>query len=146
MQSLDGDIKKKIFFLEDISNEDLRLLYQAAELFVYPSKGEGFGIPPLEAGALGIPTICSNTTAMEDFSFFGDRHIYPDTVHLKASIARALADGPSNLREISNTIRRRYGWEKAAFTMNELIWKKVGKPLRIFNTPGSPAKAEPVLE
>jgi glycosyltransferase involved in cell wall biosynthesis len=146
MQSLPEEIKQKIFFLEDISNTDLRLLYQATALFVYPSKGEGFGIPPLEAGALGIPTICSNTTAMEEFSFFGDGHIHPDVDQLKASITRALAREPANLREISNTIRRRYGWEKAAFTMNELIWNKVGKPQRIFNIPGTPAKAAPVLD
>jgi glycosyltransferase involved in cell wall biosynthesis len=142
---LGEEIKKKIFFLEDITNADLRLLYQATELFVYPSKGEGFGIPPLEAGALGVPTICSNTTAMEDFSFFGDRHINPDTETLKTSIIHALTEQPANLQEISNTIRRRYGWEKAAFTMNELIWKKVGRPHRIF-TSGQPAKPAPVLD
>ncbi|MBN9380326.1 MAG: glycosyltransferase family 4 protein [Chitinophagaceae bacterium] len=135
LNPLAEDIRNKIFFLEDILNEDLRLLYQAAELFVYPSKGEGFGIPPLEAGALGIPTICSNTTAMGDFTFFGDRHISPDVSALKTSITRALAERPSNLREISNTIRRRYGWEKAAFTMNELIWQKLGKLHRIYTTP-----------
>jgi glycosyltransferase involved in cell wall biosynthesis len=146
MQSLPAAIKQKIFFLEDISNTDLRLLYQATALFVYPSKGEGFGIPPLEAGALGIPTICSNTTAMEEFSFFGDGHIRPDVDQLKASITRALAEQPANLREISNTIRRRYGWERAAFTMNELIWNKVGKPQRIFNIPGAPSKAAPILD
>jgi glycosyltransferase involved in cell wall biosynthesis len=132
---LEEEVRKKIFFLEDISNADLRLLYQAAELFIYPSKGEGFGIPPLEAGALGIPTICSNTTAMEDFTFFGDRHISPDAATLKMSITRALAEHPSNLREISNTIRRRYGWENAAFTMNELIWNKIGKPHHLYIVP-----------
>jgi len=78
---------------------------------------------------------------MEEFSFFGDGHIHPDVNQLKASITRALAEQPANLREISNTIRRRYGWEKAAFTMNELIWNKVGKPQRIFNIPGTTAKA-----
>ncbi|HVW58630.1 MAG TPA: glycosyltransferase family 1 protein [Puia sp.] len=132
---LEEEVRKKIFFLEDIANADLRSLYRAAELFVYPSKGEGFGIPPLEAGALGIPTICSNTTAMGDFTFFGDRHIYPDAATLKMSITRALAERPSNLREISNTIRRRYGWENAAFTMNELIWKKIGRPHHIYTVP-----------
>jgi glycosyltransferase involved in cell wall biosynthesis len=146
MHSLSQEIREKIYFLEGISNTDLRLLYQATDLFVYPSKGEGFGIPPLEAGALGIPTICSNTTAMEEFSFFGSKHIHPDIVQLKASITQALAEKPSNLREISNTIRRRYGWENAAFAMNELIWKKVGKPLRILNIPGAPAKVAPVLD
>jgi len=61
--SLNSEIRSKIYFLENISDQDLRLLYQAADLFVYPSKAEGFGIPPLEAGALKVPTICSNTTA-----------------------------------------------------------------------------------
>jgi glycosyltransferase involved in cell wall biosynthesis len=126
--SLPDEISGKIFFLENISNADLRLLYQAAELFVYPSKGEGFGIPPLEAAALGIPTICSNTTAMGDFTFFGSNHINPDAGSIKASITATLANKPANLAEISNTIRKNYGWEKAAADMNELIWNKVGKP------------------
>ncbi len=138
MNPLPEEVKKKIFFLENISNDDLRLLYQATELFIYPSKGEGFGIPPLEAGALCIPTICSNTTAMEEFSFFGDRHISPDTATLKTSIMKALNEEPDNLREISNTIRRRYGWEKAAFTMNELVWNKIGRPKRILTAPAAP--------
>ena len=138
MSALPEEVKKKIFFLENISNADLRLLYQATDLFIYPSKGEGFGIPPLEAGALCIPTICSNTTAMEEFSFFGDGHINPDTSTLKTSIMRALEGQPANLREISNTIRRRYGWEKAALTMNELVWNKIGRPKRILTAPTAP--------
>ena len=125
LRPLSEGIRSKVFFLEDISDADLRLLYQAADLFVYPSKGEGFGIPPLEAAALGIPTICSNTTAMSEFSFFGNNHIYPDYQSLKSSLQAALARQPANLLEISETIRQRYGWEKAAVKMNELIWKKV---------------------
>jgi glycosyltransferase involved in cell wall biosynthesis len=125
LRPLPEGIRSKVFFLEDISDADLRLLYQAAGLFVYPSKGEGFGIPPLEAAALGIPTICSNTTAMSEFTFFGNNHIYPDYLSLKSSLQAALACQPANLLEISETIRQRYGWEKAAVKMNELIWKKV---------------------
>ena len=45
------------------------LLLRGASASVYPSFAEGFGIPPLEAIASGIPTICSNQTAMMDFTF-----------------------------------------------------------------------------
>lgn len=124
-ESLPEAVKKKIFFLENISDADLRLLYQAADLFVYPSKGEGFGIPPLEAAALGIPTICSNTTAMSDFTFFGSNHIYPDSSSLTASIRTAMTSQPANLPEISNIIRKKYTWEETALKMNELVWKKL---------------------
>lgn len=125
--SLPEEIQQKIVFLENMSNGDLRLLYQAADLFVYPSKGEGFGIPPLEAAALGVPTICSNTTAMNDFTFFGSNHIHPDRDTLKETIVSALARQPANLREISRAIEKDYGWDAAALKMNELLWSKVGK-------------------
>jgi glycosyltransferase involved in cell wall biosynthesis len=128
---LPGDIKQKIIFLENISNTDLRLLYQATDLFVYPSKGEGFGIPPLEAAALQIPTICSNTTAMSDFSFFGDNHVQPDKDSLSASIQTALSAKPANLHIISEAVRKNYGWEGAAAKMNELLWHKIGATAKI---------------
>jgi glycosyltransferase involved in cell wall biosynthesis len=126
LDPLPDDIRNKVFFLENISDADLRLLYQAAVLFVYPSKGEGFGIPPLEAAALGIPTICSNTTAMSEFTFFGSNHIDPDYLSLKAALQTALACPSVNLPEISGIIQKKYRWEEAAGKMNELIWRKVG--------------------
>ena len=127
LDRLPADTKKRVFFLENISDGDLRLLYQAARLFVYPSRGEGFGIPPLEAAALGIPTICSNITAMSEFTFFGRNHIFPDCLTLKTTLKVALDRQTPDLPEISDLIRKQYGWEKAAARMNELIWKKVGQ-------------------
>jgi glycosyltransferase involved in cell wall biosynthesis len=121
LDPLPDEIKSKVFFLEDIPDADLRLLYQAADLFVYPSKGEGFGIPPLEAAALGIPTICSNATAMSEFSFFGDNHIPPDYLSIKNALRPALTVRPPGLAGISDIIRKRYGWESSAIKMNELI-------------------------
>jgi len=47
-----------------VHQKDLPLLYAGASLFVYPSLQEGFGFPPLEAMACGVPTISSQTSSL----------------------------------------------------------------------------------
>lgn len=49
-----------------VSDEELRALYENAGVFLFPSKYEGFGVPPLEAILLGCPVISSNTSAMPE--------------------------------------------------------------------------------
>jgi glycosyltransferase involved in cell wall biosynthesis len=49
-------------------DEHLPLLYGGAEVFVFPSLAEGFGLPVLEAMACGTPVICSDTTAMPEIA------------------------------------------------------------------------------
>ena len=49
-----------------IEDEDLPEIYRHAELFVFPSKYEGFGIPPLEAMSMGCPVISSYTSSMPE--------------------------------------------------------------------------------
>ena len=49
-----------------IAIEDLPFLYNAAELFIYPSFYEGFGLPPIEAMACGIPVIASDATSIPE--------------------------------------------------------------------------------
>ena len=77
IQSLDPDIMKFIHLAEAASDDGLLKYYQAADLLVYPSRAEGFGLPPLEAAALRKPVICSNTSAMAAYTFFGEDHINP---------------------------------------------------------------------
>ncbi len=70
IDNIDSTIRQKIHFFEKISKNDLDRFYSAAEIFVYPSFSEGFGIPPIEAAIQKAPVICSNTTAMAHFDFF----------------------------------------------------------------------------
>lgn len=55
-----------IVFTNFIEEKDKPILYSLAQIFVYPSFYEGFGFPPLEAMALGIPTIASNCSSMPE--------------------------------------------------------------------------------
>jgi glycosyltransferase involved in cell wall biosynthesis len=52
-----------VFRKSDVAEEQLPLLYQGAEAFVFPSIAEGFGLTLLEAMTCGTLVICSNTTA-----------------------------------------------------------------------------------
>ena len=58
--------QNKAFVLGFVSDEDLPKLYSGARTFVFPSIYEGFGLPPLEAMASGIPVITSNTSSIPE--------------------------------------------------------------------------------
>ncbi|MHB1133605.1 MAG: glycosyltransferase family 4 protein [Chloroflexota bacterium] len=53
-------------FLGGISEEDKNLLYAAAQAFVFPSRYEGFGLPPLEAMACGTPVVCADAASLPE--------------------------------------------------------------------------------
>ncbi|WP_009631242.1 glycosyltransferase family 4 protein [Synechocystis sp. PCC 7509] len=84
---------KKIKFLEYISRSDLTYLYQGACCFVFPSLYEGFGLPPLEAMALGCPTIVSNVSSLPEVC--GDAALYVDpydVVNIRDQIETLITD------------------------------------------------------
>lgn len=58
----------RVKFLEWISNEDLVLLYNAASLFAFPSRYEGFGLPLLEAMACGTPIVAANNSSIPEIA------------------------------------------------------------------------------
>ncbi|MBA2853108.1 glycosyltransferase involved in cell wall biosynthesis [Methanococcus maripaludis] len=60
------NLQNEVIFTGYVPDEDLPGLYNAADLFVYPSLYEGFGIPPLEAMACGTPVITSNTSSLPE--------------------------------------------------------------------------------
>jgi len=106
-----------VFTGKDIDDGDLLQIYRAATLFVYPSKAEGFGIPPLEAAALQIPVLCSNTSAMKDFAFFGPCHFDPYDFSSFKQLLRSILENPPTtafLAEIATIVRREYSWSHSA--------------------------------
>lgn len=59
-------IEDSVIFPGFISMDHIPFLYNACELFVYPSFYEGFGLPPIEAMACGVPVIASNVTSIPE--------------------------------------------------------------------------------
>lgn len=66
----------KVIYTGYIEDNELVSLYNEADLFVFPSLYEGFGLPPLEAMACGTPVIVSNTTSLPEI--VGDAGYYID--------------------------------------------------------------------
>jgi glycosyltransferase involved in cell wall biosynthesis len=76
-----------------VSNEDLPLLYQGAEVFCYPSLYEGFGFPILEALASGVPVAASNTTSCPEVGGHAAVYFNPTSVQdIADKLSRILTD------------------------------------------------------
>jgi glycosyltransferase involved in cell wall biosynthesis/SAM-dependent methyltransferase len=113
----DLGIAERVQFLGYVQETDLRVLYSAAKLFVYPSIYEGFGLPPLEAMACGAPVITSNTSALPEVA--GDAALLIDP-HDSEALHRAMqmvlrdADLRSSMRRRSLARAALFSWERAA--------------------------------
>ncbi|MEZ5402754.1 MAG: glycosyltransferase family 1 protein [Bryobacteraceae bacterium] len=106
-----------IRFLGFVPVETLRAFYESAELFVFPSIREGFGMPPLEAMACGTPVVASNVSSLPEVVGDAAVLVSPDNVF---EIARGIKDVL-----LSETMRqelilrgyeqvRRFSWERTA--------------------------------
>jgi len=59
-------LEEHVTLTGQVPDEDLPGLYRSAEVFAYPSVYEGFGLPPLEAMACGVPVVCSNASSLPE--------------------------------------------------------------------------------
>lgn len=100
-----------------VAEADLPALYSGALLFVYPSRYEGFGLPPLEAMACGTAVICSRAGSLPEVVGNAALLIDPnDPGALAAAIDCVLTD-PTLRAALSDAGRQRaatFSWQRAA--------------------------------
>jgi len=75
MDLRDGGAPVVLFFNQPLSDEQMPILYRSADCFVLPTRGEGWGMPILEAMACGLPAIATNWSAPTEF--MNDGNAYP---------------------------------------------------------------------
>jgi glycosyltransferase involved in cell wall biosynthesis len=100
-----------------LSMHDLQLLYSSADLFVFPSLYEGFGMPVLEAMACGAPVLTSNSTALAEVA--GDAALLADPHDARAlgeAMIRVLEDEPLRavLKSKGFARAKQFSWGQAA--------------------------------
>lgn len=109
---------------------ELPYLYNAAELCVYPSFYEGFGLPPLEAMSCGVPTITSNTSSIPEVTGDAAVLVNPHDMYNLADEMEKLINSPETLakmREASLKQAAKFTWEKCAretLAAYEKLYKK----------------------
>ena len=104
-------------WLEDCEDHDAFDLLAGAEVLVYPSSLEGFGFPPLEALALGVPVVAGQCAALVET--LGDAALFcegSEAAAIAASVARLRSDRDlvARLRERGAQRTRAMSWEQCA--------------------------------
>ncbi|MBM3775186.1 MAG: glycosyltransferase family 4 protein, partial [Acidobacteria bacterium] len=123
-------VEQSVRFLGFVPVETLRVFYQAAAAFVFPSLYEGFGLPPLEAMACGTPVVTSNLSSMPEVAGNAAVLVNPENVFdIARGIREVLLD--PELRETLICRGRqqaaRYSWERTAAQVLEIYHEVAGR-------------------
>lgn len=109
------NLKRRVDFVGFISEEDLPSIYSNAKVFVFPSKYEGFGFPPLEGMACGTPVICSNAASLPEIG--GKAVLYAQSVDEIEDALRKIFDNAylaKELRDKGIKQAKKFTWRKTA--------------------------------
>jgi glycosyltransferase involved in cell wall biosynthesis len=123
-------VENVVRFLGFVPFETLRCFYESAAGFVFPSRYEGFGLPPLEAMACGTPVVCSNVSSLPEV--VGDAAILvnPENVF---DIARGINDMLLDEELRARLIRRgreqaaRFSWNWTGRQVLEIYQEVIGQ-------------------
>ncbi|MEM5529411.1 glycosyltransferase family 1 protein [Gammaproteobacteria bacterium AS21] len=103
---------ERVIHLQGISQNELVWLYQNARASVYPSKCEGFGIPPLEAAVLGTKSYCADNTALSELSPYLDGLFDANnTDEIVSVLERSYHDNETTIKKSPSDD---YQWSKSA--------------------------------
>ncbi|MGA2362504.1 MAG: glycosyltransferase family 1 protein [Candidatus Aminicenantales bacterium] len=114
-KAIEMQLTRYIHFFDYVHHWDLRLFYAAADLAVYPSELETFGIPPLEAMACGVPVIVSDRTAVPEISGGGSLVVNPHDIPLMAeSMFQVLSNKKlkKELKDKGKSWCKQFTWER----------------------------------
>jgi glycosyltransferase involved in cell wall biosynthesis len=111
------NLTDRIHFVGYVQADELPWWYNAADLFVYPSIYEGFGLPPLEAMACGTPVVTSNVSSLPEVVGEAGLLVAPHDVQaLAAAIHSVLVDADLRGSMRANGLAQagRFSWQEAA--------------------------------
>lgn len=127
---------------QGLSAEDLRTLYATAAVLGFPSAGEGFGIPIVEALNAGLPVVASDTTAIPDtageFASFFDPHAPDAAERLAQLLDEAIARPKPVDRAALSRHLAQFDWQASAWALVEAL----DRALYRAGSPSAPAASQ----
>jgi len=110
-------VKSDIHVLEDITSAQKPSIYKQAAVLVFPSLYEGFGLPPLEAMAMGVPVITSNVSSLPEIVGDAAIMVNPNSVEAIAGAIKQVLQNPVLAAELKRKGLARaqiFDWETVA--------------------------------
>lgn len=120
----DSPYRRDIKFLGYVSAREKELLYNRAEVFIYPSYYEGFGLPPLEAMDRGLPVITSNVSSLPEVVGSAALTINPYDINEIAKALELVVTEPElkrGLIEKGKLQAKSFSWDETAKKYLELF-------------------------
>ncbi len=114
----EGNNLNNLLYLGYVSDDEAKLLMKKCKAFIFPSVFEGFGIPPLEALAMGTKVICSNASCLPEI--FEDCVYYINPYEYDVNLDTLLSGSVSPAEKILN----KYSWEKTAEKTLEIVQRE----------------------
>ena len=113
-----NNLKERVHIFHNVDNQDLKVFYSLAEIFIYPSVYEGFGLPVTEAIANNLPVIAAKGSCLEEAGGESSYYVEPDNVEgMRSAINMLLTNEDKRLiaiKEGQKYIRRFAGTDVAA--------------------------------
>lgn len=116
-------VQHDVRFLGYVSIDVLRVFFDMAKIFVFPSLYEGFGLPPLEAMAHGTPVVASNTTALPEVVGNAAVMVNPENVfEISRALMRVLTDRPlrDRMKAAGLEQAQHFSWDASVQRMLEV--------------------------
>ncbi len=110
-------LQKSVRFVGLVDFEDLKKLYSAATLYVFPSLYEGFGLPPLEAMAAGTPVVASRVSAIPEVCGDAAEYFDPYNVVDMTEVIKTVLATSEKQKELTQKGFERiklFSWDRAA--------------------------------
>jgi glycosyltransferase involved in cell wall biosynthesis len=122
-------VQNDVRFLGFVPIETLRIFYDAAKIFVFPSLYEGFGLPPLEAMAHGTPVVTSNVSSLPEVVGNAAVLVNPENVfEIMRALHRVLLDQAlrDRMKERGYQQAEKFSWEKSVRRIQQAYGKIAG--------------------
>lgn len=131
-QARELKLENRVLFLGFVPNEDLPGLIKGSQAYVLPSLYEGFGMPPVEAQAVGVPVVVSRVSSLPEV--IGESGIYiedPNSVNgIKEALEKVLSLKKSEraaIIEAGKENTKRFDWNLSAIKLLAILKRVAGK-------------------